>query len=308
MTKSLGWPSALQAEYVLRPLQYGRRLYAGLNQPRGLSTTVRLPWEMRLTVNPNEDIGRAVLRRGLYETEVVELLWRLTLPEDTVIDAGANIGYMSSVFVARLGPQGRLFSFEPHPEIFKRLEVNAGLWRDDGAECDIRLRRAALGSAKGAAILQVPEFFANNQGTAFIGKSEATSPSIGEMGVEVASVADEIGPQAEIGVVKLDVEGHELEILKGMRPMLEARRVRDIVFEEHGEFPAPTHNYLKSFGYSIFGVARRWWGLVCKPEEAPSRSPAVSPNYLATREPETARQRLERGAWRSFGILAFLGE
>ena len=74
MTKSLRWPSVLQAEYVLRPLQYGRRLYAGLKQPRGLSTTVRLPWGMRLNVNPNEDIGRAVVRRGLYETEVVELL------------------------------------------------------------------------------------------------------------------------------------------------------------------------------------------------------------------------------------------
>jgi FkbM family methyltransferase len=308
MTKSLRWPSVLQAEYVLRPLQYGRRLYAGLNWPRGLSATVRLPWGMRVNVNPTEDIGRAVVRRGLYETEVVELLWRLTLPEDTVIDAGANIGYMSSVFAARLGPGGKLFSFEPHPEIFARLEANAGLWRNDGAECQMRLRRVALGSARGAAILQVPEFFANNQGTAFIGTSKAISPSNGEMSVEVASLADEFGPQADIGVVKLDVEGHELEVLKGMRPLLEARRVRDIVFEEHGEFPAPTHKYLKSFGYSIFGVARRWWGLVCKPEEAPNRSRAASPNYLATREPQSVRQRLEHGAWRSFGILAFFNE
>lgn len=263
---------------------------------------------MRLSVNPNEDIGRAVVRRGLYETEVVELLWRLTLPEDTVIDAGANIGYMSSVFAARLGPRGRLFSFEPHPEIFKRLEVNAGLWRKDGARCEIRLRRVALGSAKGAGILQVPESFTNNQGTAFIGRSQAISSSSGEMSVEVASLADEFEPQAEIGVVKLDVEGHELEILRGLRPLLEVRRVRDIVFEEHGEFPAPTHKYLKSFGYSIFGIARRWWGLVCKPEEAPSRSPAASPNYLATREPQSVRQRLESGAWRSFGIFALFNE
>src|SRR5260370_32897137 len=103
MTKSLGWPSALQAEYVLRPLQYGRRLYAGLNQPRGLSTTVRLPWGMRLTVTPNEDIGRAVLRRGLKETEAGELLWRLTLPGGTVRDAGANSGYTSSGRAGALG-------------------------------------------------------------------------------------------------------------------------------------------------------------------------------------------------------------
>ena len=308
MSKSRGWPSVLQAEYVLRPLQYGRRLYAGLNPPRGPSTTLRLPWGRRLNVNPNEDIGRAVVRRGLYETEVVELLWRLTLPEDTVVDAGANIGYMSSVFTARLGPKGKLFSFEPHPEIFSRLEINANLWRDDGAKSQIHLRPVALGSAKGTAILQVPEFFANNQGIAFVGKSTANSQPNGGISVEVASLADELGPQAEIGVVKLDVEGYELDILKGMRPLLEARRVRDIVFEEHAEFPAATHKYLKSFGYSIFGVDRRWWGLICKPEEPPNRSRATSPNYLATREPQSVRQRLERGAWRSFGIFAFLNE
>jgi len=43
-------------------------------------------------------------------------------------------------------------------------------------------------------------------------------------------------------------------VLQGMTRLLKRHAVRDIIFEEEAAFPAPTHKYLKSNGYSIFGL------------------------------------------------------
>ncbi len=45
-----------------------------------------------------------------------EVLARLIDPGDTVVDAGANVGYMTVLAAAAAGPTGRVVAFEPHPE------------------------------------------------------------------------------------------------------------------------------------------------------------------------------------------------
>jgi hypothetical protein len=103
--------------------------------------------------------------------------------------------------------------------------------------------------------------------------------------------------------VKLDLQGYEIFALKGMRRLLESRRILHLVFEEESPFPAPTHEYLRERGYAIFGLERRALGLRCILEGPPKFDPIGSPNYVATFNPEETRARLERGMWRSFGPL-----
>ena len=54
---------------------------------------------------------------------------RLADRGDTAIDVGANIGYMSLVFALSVGPQGRVFSFEPCPAVLPILSMNVNNWK-----------------------------------------------------------------------------------------------------------------------------------------------------------------------------------
>ncbi len=54
-------------------------------------------------------------------------------------------------------------------------------------------------------------------------------------------------------MVKLDVEGFELDALKGMEQMLRERRIRYVVFEEQRDYPAPTHHFLRSLAIRCSG-------------------------------------------------------
>jgi hypothetical protein len=116
-----------------------------------------------------------------------------------------------------------------------------------------------------------------------------------------------LGEDEKVGILKMDVQGSELAVLQGMTRLLERKAVRDIVFEEEAPFPAPTHKYLKSMGYSIFGLQEQFTGVRCLPDAQPNFDPVIGPvpNYLATMNPARAKARFGPAMWRSFGLGRF---
>src|SRR5262249_15069120 len=115
-------------EYFFRPSQLLRRLHQVVRSIGG-SHEVNFPWGAHISIDPREEIGRAILRKGLYDLIVSETLWRLVEPGDLAVDVGANIGAMTSLMARRCGPNGMVASFEPHPRNFRALERNAARWR-----------------------------------------------------------------------------------------------------------------------------------------------------------------------------------
>jgi hypothetical protein len=117
-------------------------------------------------------------------------------------------------------------------------------------------------------------------------------------------ILDEILDEtATIGVIKMDVQGQELNVLRGAAGFLKRHAVRDIVFEEAALYPAPTHEYLKSFGYAVFGIAETFSGvrLVLNGQSPFDPEFGPIPNYLATADPKRAIERIKPAMWRSFG-------
>ena len=109
---------------------------------------------------------------------------------------------------------------------------------------------------------------------------------------------------AVVGVLKLDVQGHVLSVFQGARESLKRHAVRDIVYEEEAPYPAPTHEYLKSLGYSVFGIAETFSGVRLLANTQSPYDPVwgPSPNYLATADRGRAVERLASPMWRSFGL------
>jgi len=103
------------------------------------------------------------------------------------------------------------------------------------------------------------------------------------------------------GIMKLDVEGHEAAALSGAESLLAEGRIRDILFEEHGSYPARSHKILLEHRYTVFRVTGSIWRPLLLPPEAPPRRtflpPTYPPCYLATADPSRARARFASWGW-----------
>ena len=294
--------------YLFQPLQILRRLRLEYMWRSKREAVVTLPWGLPIKINPHEAIGYDIACHGLYEFGVTETLWRLTEPGELAVDAGANIGYMTSILGIRVGPKGTIISFEPHPQVFEALRENVEIWKKDRRCGSFVLHQAALGDKSGQALLQTNDWFLTNRGTAWISSEVRYTPDRKVINVPIWNLDGLLDEGETIGVMKMDVQGSELSVLHGMTRLLGQRAVRDIVFEEETPFPAPTHEYLKSKGYSIFGLQEQFAGVRCLPDAQPSFDPVIGPipNYLATLNPGRAKARLGPVLWRSFGPGRFL--
>jgi FkbM family methyltransferase len=289
--------------YFFQPLQVLKRLRLEYLWRSKRNVVVTLPWGLPIKINPHEAIGYNIASHGLYECGVTETLWRLTEPGELAIDAGANIGYTASILGIKVGPRGRVICFEPHPQVFESLRENVEIWKKDLRCGSFALHQVALGIESGHALLCTNDWFQSNRGTAWISNKEESTPDLTVIDVLIQNLDSLLDESEKIGVLKMDVQGSELAALQGMTRLLEQKAVRDIVFEEEAPFPAPTHVYLKSKGYSIFGIQELFTGVRCLPDAQPSFDPLIGPipNYLATLNPDRAKARLGPAMWRSFG-------
>jgi FkbM family methyltransferase len=289
--------------YIFQPLQVVKRLRLEYLWRSRREALIALPWGLPIRIDPQETIGHNLASQGLYELSVTETLWRLTESGDLAVDAGANIGYMTSVLGIRVGPKGRVICFEPNPEVFTSLGENVELWRKDRRCGTFDLEQAALGNEQGKARLHMNDWFLTNRGTSWISDQAEHGEDVRVIEVALRTLDQFLDDSATIGVMKMDVQGQELNVLQGAAGFLKRHAVRDIVFEEASPYPAPTHEYLKSLGYAVFGIAETFSGVRLLPNGQSPFDPEFGPipNYLATADPKRAVERLKPAMWRSFG-------
>lgn len=277
-------------EYIYRPwkllsrLRYSQRV----RQPFAFAT---LPWGDSLRVRPTETIGRSILTLGVYDLLVSEVLWRLTDPTDRVADIGANIGYMT-VLLAHRAHSGQVWAFEPHPENFADLEHNAARNAVAGRPRP-NLLNAAVSDQAGQLTIVTPEGFAQNRGLSSV---TARVDIVGEH-CRAVTLDDMFPNDTRIHVMKIDVEGHEMNVLNGGQNLFGEGRVRDCVFESHDPYPNPVTAFFEDRGYSVFGLTKRFRGPALVAPESAGQSTWEAPSLVASREPERVRVRLAPRGW-----------
>jgi FkbM family methyltransferase len=287
-------------EYLLRPQQLISRLqFVWRNKDRFLN--VELPWGLLIRVQPAETIGRSICSYGVYDLVTTESIVRLLDVAETAIDIGANIGYMSGVMAWRTGPRGAVMCFEPCTEVYRELAANLGQWSADQRLAPVDARQIALSNIAGISDLHIPMSFGGNHGIASLEQVPQGEPSQMIEKVKVARLDGILEPDIEVGVMKIDVEGHELAVLQGAQSLLAKRRIRDIIFEEHGTYPTPAQVLLQSHGYTLYRLSRSFLKPLLLPGNDPRRwdehPVGVLSNYLATLDPHRARQRFTEPGW-----------
>lgn len=198
----------------------------------------------------SDHISNRIVLGGVYERDALDaafdFLKKADLIDGVALDVGANLGnhslYLSHHFE-------KVVSFEPNPTLFTLLSANASL------AGNIEARPFGLSDAAGSASLQYISDYNSGEASVAPKKSPQSSKLVEIELKRLDDIADL--PGERIGLIKIDVENLEINVLKGAREtILRDRPV--IFFEQHDyDFPAdggdsPVVGLLRELGYSTF--------------------------------------------------------
>jgi FkbM family methyltransferase len=175
---------------------------------------------------------------------------------------GANVGVYTSLLARLVGPAGRVFAFEPSPE-------NHALLARRRLGPNVEAIRAAAGASNGVVMLH--QSSAMNVDHRTYPTDEARDP------IPVPLVRlDEAVRGADVDFVKMDIQGYELEALRGMAGILARRTPMVMILEfwpwglrQAGESPEALLRFLGDAGFTVgllggepvapWGEERKWY-------------------------------------------------
>lgn len=182
---------------------------------------------------------------------------------DTVVDAGANVGYVTMLFSKWVGPSGRVVSFEPVPETFDLLQTNLrklGLSNVTADPCGVS-------SQDGTATFAIPKYpwgGENLYESRVVGGEEPVGP-VREVEVQLRQLDTVLADRLDsVAFVKLDVEGHELEAVRGGSRLIAATHP-PLLIEVSGDPDDSTSRaarlflFLKEAGYDAYVYEEGQW-------------------------------------------------
>jgi FkbM family methyltransferase len=178
------------------------------------------------------------------------LLPDLLRPGDWAIDIGANVGHYTLRMSELVGPTGRVIAVEPVPETFSLLSANVRR----AANSNVSLLNVAASDRVASMPMQVPQFD-SGLSNYFQARLSDESGGFAVLAMPIDSLA-----LPSIRLVKLDVEGHELPALHGMRALLTRDHPVLIVETSASETTA----LLDDLGY-LYERLPGSSNLVCKP-------------------------------------------
>jgi FkbM family methyltransferase len=237
-------------------------IYAVLLRPKPLrklaNALIRaaLPSQIRrdgaiVVLNPNDPVVSGALALRVYEKTETRFFKSACKPGMTFLDVGANIGLYTALALPRIGSTGRVVALEPDRESFEYLRKTVIANHADNVTC---IRKAAA-DCSGVLKLFVSE---NNRGDNRLYDNEL---STGSYDVEVAPMdllLEELGITA-VDLVKIDVQGFEGRVLRGMRETIARSPNLTILMEfwPHGlqcaqTDPAELLTDLQEMGLAVF--------------------------------------------------------
>jgi FkbM family methyltransferase len=198
------------------------------------------------------DVGHWTTREyyfadAMYEPMTVRHLASLLRTGDVFVDAGANSGYFTLLAAGIVGSAGRVVAFEPNPAVRERLAQNV---HRNGFDDRVEIAACALSDRNAE---RVPLFVPLYDGLATLvpDRTHAASAVAGAPAIDVAirTFDDWLAASSikTVTLMKIDVEGAEMEVLAGMRSSLASRRVRHVILETAVDSPA--HRLLVELGF-----------------------------------------------------------
>jgi FkbM family methyltransferase len=208
---------------------------------------VRAEADTRMEVGLVDVIERSLLVGNRWDEEVLQEVRRVLGPGKVFVDVGANIGYFSLLASRLVGDEGRVLALEPSHANLARLCQH--LWMNSAK--NVLLTASAAGSEAGVASSGFPT--PNNAGAATLRPIGAVRSNLA-MTLRLDELLSGLGLVPDL--LKIDVEGFELEVLKGMQRTLRQSRplviceLTERFLAELGQSSRQMLELMESHGYS----------------------------------------------------------
>jgi FkbM family methyltransferase len=172
----------------------------------------------RLKVDLSSSVGRSIWFRGSYEPGVEAHIMRILQQGDAFIDVGANVGYFSLIAANLVGTEGEVHSFEPSRTVCELLKASIA----KNSVQNVYAMPIALWSESRTLDLATQ----HNSGFTHV-SPEGTHDNLAHLENVTAITLDQYVKshvRRPIKLVKIDVEGAEIHVLRGMAEMLRSHK------------------------------------------------------------------------------------
>lgn len=206
-----------------------------------------------------ETVAFELLINGVYESETLTAAKRYLRSGDYVIDVGANVGAFALPVAAVLGPNGRVFAIEASNRVFAYLQSNI---KRNGLS-NVLARHAVAASQEGGELTFFDAPIENFGMGSRVPWDTQTGYSV--PAVRVDSMMSNLGiAPGTVRLLKIDVEGFELDVLLGAAQLLNQPAPPIVIFEfvdwaerRAGFQPGDAQKYLLDSGFALYTVADR---------------------------------------------------
>jgi FkbM family methyltransferase len=208
---------------------------------------IRSDNDFLIPVNSSEPTIRRVQVQGTYDPSLEWVIRRYAKPGTAAVDVGANLGFLSLVMAERVGSAGRVYAVEPNPALHGYLERLLHLNAIDNVE----IARCACSQ-----ISQTVRFAVDRADHTQFGIAEDGGSQVETRPLDAVLAANPL----PVSLLKIDVEGHEPDVLIGARATL--LRHRPTIIFETGLHSATQVDaicrLLAEVDYEVIGVINEW--------------------------------------------------
>jgi FkbM family methyltransferase len=191
-------------------------------------------------------IGASLKTYGEYSELEIDFLRRIIEPGWTVIDAGANIGVLTLAFAEMVGADGIVHAFEPQPENYQLLLRNTERIKQ------INTYDTALGDHEGCIIAPpLATLQHRNYGRVELGGDFGDTVRLTKLDTLLLT-KNSTDNRDIVELIKIDVEGMEVEVLKGATELIKLNRPVLYVENDRSERSRELLELLKSWDYECF--------------------------------------------------------
>jgi len=212
-----------------------------------------------MLLDPEDYVSAEIIRTGEWEPESWNAIAKHLSAGSVFVDVGAHIGYYSLKAAPVVGPGGHVIAVEPNPPTIRELEDNI---RASGASAIISVQPVACSDTE--ATLDLFAAPRRNTGQSSLSKSNAsqTGQDVATYHVRARPLDDIIHDTgvSRVDVVKIDVEGAEMLVLKGSvntlaryHPMVIVELI-DAQLRSMGSSEAEVRAFMQAHGYAVRGT------------------------------------------------------
>lgn len=238
-------------KFIRYPYFLWLRRIAQKNKDKEVVTKIFFNLKMLLTLKDWVQFNLFIY--GQYENNETKLVRKLCRNESVFFDIGANVGYYSLI-AAKTNPNNRIYAFEPVSRTYERAAANIKLNQLN----NVFLHKKIISNHSGVASINVGN--ENNWGMSSLVQHDQLSGNSEQ--VESITLDNFVKEQKinRLDLVKIDVEGFEMNVLEGMNDTLNLFKpiilieILDHNLEANGHKPSDIYNFLWEKGYHSYKI------------------------------------------------------